>query len=233
MTMAHSFPPAPGRPDDPAGAERHAQNAPQMAPRSTPRPPLRSVLPRLIMLAVTLVLLIGVFALVHGNLVSAPVRSDAAKAGAQTTGASTTGLSQGAPDFTLTTLGGGSFHLAAQRGHVVVLYFMATACGSCAQGSHDLAQALLSAKTAGAEAVAIDVTSVDSTADLQEFIQAVGVPATAPIRWGIDVTGTIANAYGVPALETTVVIDKQGQIAYRQDGSVPPEQLAQIVRNLA
>ncbi len=228
--MAYSFPPAPDSPDDPAG---DAQYTPQRASRSTPRSPLRGVLLRLMVLAVTLALLVGVFALVHANSASAPVRSDAAKAGAQTTGASTTGLSQGAPDFTLTTLGGGSFHLAAQRGHVVVLYFMATACGSCAQGSHDLAQALLSAKTAGAEAVAIDVTSVDSIVDLQEFIQAVGVRATAPIRWGIDVTGTIANAYGVPALETTVVIDKQGQIAYRQDGSVPPEQLAQIVRNLA
>jgi len=39
--------------------------------------------------------------------------------------------------------------------------------------------------------------------------------------------------YGVQALETTIVIDPHGQVAYRSDGSVPPDQLAKIVRKLA
>jgi hypothetical protein len=37
---------------------------------------------------------------------------------------------------------------------------------------------------------------------------------------------------GVQALETTIVIDPQGQIAYRSDGALPAH-LAQIVRDLA
>jgi len=110
---------------------------------------------------------------------------------------------------------------------------MATGCADCEPGSHDLAQALQSAKIRGAEALAIDVNSSDRPADLQVFIQGVGIPATVPIQWGIDTTGAIATAYGVQTLETTVVIDPHGQVAYRSDGSVPPEQLAQIVRNLA
>ena len=221
--MAHTFPPAPDRPDDPAGA---AQN--------TPRSPLRRLLRRIIMLTVTLALLVGVFALVHANnSASAPVRSVSSSTGTHTTGASTTHASSLAPDFTLATLGGGAFHLARELGHVVVLYFMATGCVDCGPGSQDLAQTLLSAKVRGVEALAIDLNTGDRPADLQAFVQSVGIPASAPVQWGIDTTGAIATAYNVQALETTVVIDPHGQIAYRSDRSVSPEQLAQIVRNLA
>ena len=226
--MAHTFPPAPDRPDGPAG---DAQPTPQMAKRSTPRSLLRSALPRLIVLAVTLALLVGVFALVHANTsAGAPVRSVSSATGAHTTGVQTSSRAASAPDFALPTLGGGAFHLARKLGHVVVLFFMAT---GCEPGSHDLAQTLLSAKVRGAEALAIDLNSGDSPADLQAFIQSAGISASAPVQWGIDTTGAIASAYNVQALETTVVIDPHGQIAYQSSGSVPPEQLAQIVRNLA
>src|SRR6266446_5337241 len=212
--MAHTFPPAPFRPDGPVG---NAQHTPHMAKRSTLRSPLRSILPRLIVLAVTLALLVGAFALVHTN-------NSTSATGAQTTGAQTLSRASSAPDFTLTTLGGGTFHLASQQGHVVVLYFMATGCADCEPGSHDLAQTLLSAKVRGALALAIDLNTGDRPADLQAFVQSAGIPASAPVQWGID-TGAIASAYNVQALETTVVIDPHGQVAYRSDGSVPSEQL--------
>ena len=223
MTMAHSSSPTPGRPYGTAG---DAQN--------TPRSPLRRLLRHIIMLAVTLAILIGIIALVHANnSTSAPVRSVSSSTGAQTTGASTTSRASSAPDFTLLLLSGTSFHLASQQGHVVVLFFMATGCAGCGPGSHDLAQALQSAKIRGAEALAIDLNTGDRPADLQAFVQSLGIPASAPVQWGIDTTGAIASAYGVQALETTVVIDTHGQVAYRSDGAVPPEQLVQIVRNLA
>ena len=218
--MAYSFPPAP--------------DTPQRASRSTPRSSLRNVLPRLIVLAVTLALLVGFFALVHATTsTSAPARSVSSTTRTDTTSASTTSRGSPAPDFTLPLLSGTTFHLASRQGHVVVLFFMATGCADCEPGSRDLAQALQSAKIRGAEALAIDVNSSDRPADLQVFIQGVGIAASAPIQWGIDTTGAIASAYGVQTLETTVVIDPHGQVAYQSSGSVPPEQLAQIVRNLA
>ncbi len=229
--MSHPFPPAPGRPDDPVG---EALYTPQRASRSTRGSPLRNVLTRIIMLAVTLALLVGVFTLVRANTsTSAQVRSVSSSTETTTSAASTTSHTPGAPDFTLATLRGGSFRLASQQGHVVVLFFMATGCAGCEPGSHDLAQALQSAKIQGAEALAIDLNTGDRFADLEAFIQSAGIPATAPVQWGIDTTGAIASAYNVQILETTVVIDPHGQIAYRSDGAVPPEQLAQIVRNLA
>lgn len=228
--MAHTFPPAPGGPDDSAGDVRHT---PQMASRSTPRSPLRNVLPRIMVLAVTLALLVGVFALVHANnSASTPARSVSSSTRTNTTGASTTSRASSAPDFTLPLLSGTTFHLASQQGHVVVLFFMATGCVGCEPGSHDLAQALQSAKVRGAQALAIDVNGSDRPADLQAFVQSLGIPVSAPVQWGIDITGAIASAYNVQALETTVVIDTHGQIAYRSDGSIPPDKLAQIVRKL-
>src|SRR5229473_8013235 len=173
--MAYSFPPAPDRPDGPAG---DAQHTPQLAKRSTPRSPLRSALPRIIVLAVTLALLVGVFALVHANnSASAPARSVSSSTRTNTTGASTTSGASSAPDFTLPLLSGTTFHLASQQGHVVVLYFMATGCAGCEPGSHDLAQALQSAKIRGAEALAIDLNAGDRPADLQAFVKGIGIPA--------------------------------------------------------
>src|SRR5215831_15046757 len=167
--MAYSFPPAP--------------DTPQRASRSTPRSPLRNVLPRLIVLAVTLALLVGFFALVHATTsTTAPARSVSSTTRTDTTSASTTSRASFAPDFSLPLLSGTTFHLASQQGHVVVLFFMATGCADCAPGSHDLAQALQSAKIRGAEALAIDVNSSDRPADLQVFIQGVGIPATVPIQ---------------------------------------------------
>lgn len=186
--MGRSSPPASRRPSGTTGAGRPTQEQKPAASRSARRRmPRRGLLPRLVVLAATLALLVGIFALVRANNTSVPAGSVSGSTATNSTGASTTGLSQGAPDFTLPTLGGGTFHLAGQQG----------------------------------------------AADLQAFVQSAGIPASAPIQWGIDTTGAIASAYNVQTLETTVVIDRHGQIAYRSDGPIPPDQLAQIVRSLA
>lgn len=180
------------------------------------------------MLAVTLALLAGIIALVRAASLSTPSSSATA-----TTSGSSTGGTSSAPGFTLPLLSGTTFQLASQQGHMVVLYFMSPTCATCAQGSRNLAQASQSVKTQGAEVLAIDVNPGDRPADLQAFVQSDGIPASAPMQWGVDTNDMIARAYNVQTLETTVVIGPRGQIAYRSDGSVPPVQLAQIVRNLA
>lgn len=225
--MAPSFSP------DPSGL-----NAPRGA--GTPASPLlRRVASRVLVLAVILALLVGVFVAVRGNPSSSPMRGNTTAAGIPSTqrtagtSAPTPGHVSTAPDFTLPTLAGTTFHLAAQRGHVVVLYFMATGCAGCEPGSTALAESLTSAHIQGAEALAIDVSGSDRSADLEAFVQSLGISASAPVQWGIDTTGAITTAYGVQVLETTVIIDPQGRVAYRNNGSVPSAQLTQIVRNLA
>lgn len=217
----------------PIGAEeiqrKGNEHGPFITIRSARRRPLRRrLLPRIIVPAVTLALLVGIIALVRVASLSTPAGSNTAT----TTGASTGGTSS-APDFTLPLLSGTTFQLAAKLGHPVVLYFMSPTCATCARGSRNLAQASQSIKTQGAEVLAIDVNPGDRPADLQAFVQSDGIPASAPMQWGVDPNDAIASAYNVQTLETTVVIDPHGQVAYRSDGSVPPDQLVQIVKNLA
>ncbi len=185
-------------------------------------------------MALALGLLVGVVALVHAYTSSAGEPATTG-GGANTGGGGVPTVATtlpAAPGFTLATLSGTPFHLASQRGHVVVLYFMATTCGTCVQGSHDLVQALTSSRAPGAQAVAIDLNAGDRAAHLRGFVQVTGLPASAPIVWGVDTSGAIARAYGVQVLETTVVIDAQGHVAYTSAGPVPPAQLAQFVSRL-
>lgn len=138
-----------------------------------------------------------------------------------------------APDFTLTLLSGKTFQLTGERGHPVVLYFMATTCATCVQGSQQLAQGMQTANRAGATALAIDVNSGDRPTDLHAFVQSVGQPAASTLQWGIDGNDAIATTYGVQTLETMVVINAQGQIVARSASPIPPDQLAQLLKSAA
>ncbi len=226
--MAHSLPSALRKRPRATGGATSAQPRKPGASRSARRFRRRRLFARIAVLAVTLALLTGIIAVVRAASLSTPSSSTAA-----TTTDPSIGQSQSAPDFTLPLLSGTTFHLASQQGHVVVLYFMSPTCATCAQGSRNLAQAAQSIRTEGAEVLAIDVNPGDRPADLETFVQSDGIPASAPMQWGIDTGDAIASAYNVQTLETTVVIDTHGQVAYRSDGSIPPEQLVQIVRNLA
>jgi peroxiredoxin len=126
-----------------------------------------------------------------------------------------------APDFTLSTLGGTPFHLASQRGHVVVLYFMSTTCATCVQGSYFVAVAMQEAHVPGAQAIAIDMNPADTAADVVAFAHTAGVPAKAPLLWAVDTQLTVSGSYGVLVLGTVYVVDGQGHIVYESDGSVP------------
>ena len=227
--MAHSSPsPSRKRPGTTGAGTPAQRRKTTAASRVGRRFRRRRLFSRMLMLAVTLALLVGIITLVRATSLSTPASSNTA-----TTSGASTGQAQGAPDFALPLLSGTTFHLASQRGHVVVLYFMAPTCATCAQGSRNLAQASQSVKTQGAEVLAIDVNPGDRPADLQAFVQSDGIPASAPMQWGVEPNDAIASAYNVQTLETTVVIDPHGQVAYRSDGSVSPDQLTQIVKNLA
>lgn len=182
-----------------------------------------------------LVVLVAVIALGVYYLRFGSGSPDSGSATSQTSGlgTSSTTAMQLAPDFNLPTLGGKTFQLAAQRGHPVVLYFMATTCASCIQGSQELAQAIQAAHVAGARVLAIDVNPGDHLTDLQAFAQSVGQPAEKTLQWGIDSHDTIATTYGVQTLETTMVINAQGQIIARNDSPFPSTQLIQLLHSAA
>lgn len=185
-------------------------------------------IPLLVALGAALVLVVYYLGVGAGPAATSRTTNQASNAGnLSSTQASRT------PDFTLPLLSGGTFHLAGEHGHPVVLYFMATTCATCVQGSQQFAQAMQTANVAGAKALAIDVNPGDRPADLHAFVQSVGQPAASTLQWGIDGNDAIATAYGVQTLETMVVINAQGQIVARSDSPIPPDQLAQLLKRAA
>jgi peroxiredoxin len=138
-----------------------------------------------------------------------------------------------APDFTLPTLSGAPFHLAGQRGHVVVLYFMSTTCAACVQGSYFVAVAMREAHVPGAQAIAIDMNPGDTAADVRAFAHSAGIPANAPVQWAVDTQLSVSGHYGILVLGTAYVVDGQGRIVYERDGSVAVGPLVQAMQSHA
>jgi peroxiredoxin len=223
--MAHASQPAPNRLSK-VGAGRGRGTQSRTGPRRARRPASSSLLNWGIPLLVVLGAVLLVFVCCYGIGATTPstTNHEASAGNSSSTPAQ-------APDFTLSLLSGGTFHLAGATGHPVVLYFMAPTCATCAQGSQQLAQVMQTAHVAGATALAIDVTPGDRPADLRAFAQSVGQPATTTLQWGIDTDGTIARAYGVQALETMVVINAQGQIIADSGSPIASAQLTALLKS--
>ncbi len=118
-----------------------------------------------------------------------------------------------APPIEARTVDGGRFSLAAQRGKVVVVYSMAAWCIACLPEAIALGQVARAARPSGVVTLLVDESPVSDTPVAVRAFQA---RTRAPVRsWVIDRSGTIARAYGIAALETTIVIDRAGRIAAR------------------
>jgi peroxiredoxin len=135
-----------------------------------------------------------------------------------------------APDFSMATVNGPTFSLAAQRGRPVVLYFMAAWCTSCLAESNALGQ-IQQKYGDRVRIMLVDMNgNVDSPGAVRTFVER----SQGPSRyWVIDADGTITRAYSVTSLDTTYVIDKRGRIAYRGTTSLDASTLDHILRQVA
>ena len=48
----------------------------------------------------------------------------------------------------------------------------------------------------------------------------------------LDTKGSAANLYGVRAIPTTIVVDAEGNVAYRKTGGVTKEELEDVIGKL-
>ena len=133
-----------------------------------------------------------------------------------------------APPIEARTVDGGRVSLAAQRGKVVVVYSMAAWCIACLPEAIALGQAARAADTSGVVTLLVDESPVSDT---PVAVRAFQERTRAPVRsWVIDRGGTIARAYSVAALETTIVIDRAGRIAGRYRTSLDVGALQRAIR---
>lgn len=121
-----------------------------------------------------------------------------------------------APAFFVTTVGGTSFTLPAQK--PAVLFFMAGWCSTCIPEAEALDRIERSVGDRVA-ILAVDADPADSLASLEQFIALVGSP-----RYGFaqDRDGRLVAAFDVHALDTTVVVDAAGRVVYRD--AVPTDE---------
>jgi cytochrome oxidase Cu insertion factor (SCO1/SenC/PrrC family)/cytochrome c biogenesis protein CcdA len=127
-----------------------------------------------------------------------------------------------APVFSLPALNTGdktTVSLEALRGHPVVLNFFATWCSACQAEAAGLGAE--AHQLAGkAELVGIDVDG--SASQVEGFVRHYGIGY--PI--GVDASGSVAAAYGVTGLPTTVFVSASGRELGRHIGAISPRELA-------
>lgn len=127
-----------------------------------------------------------------------------------------------APPIELPRLEGGTLALADLRGRVVMLNIWATWCGPCRLEMPSMQTVYEDMKDQGFEVVAVAVDDQPGLRQpdgsvrgvVSEFVGQLGL--TFPIV--LDPTGGTERLYGVDALPTTFLIDREGRIRYREVG---------------
>jgi cytochrome c biogenesis protein CcmG, thiol:disulfide interchange protein DsbE len=138
---------------------------------------------------------------------------------------------QPAPAYSAATLEGDSVDLADLRGQPVLLNVWATWCAPCRVEIPEL-QALH--EKHGAQGLRVVGVTVDSRAainDVHQFIQEFGM--TYDVWWDPD--HTVLNRFGGAGVPLTVLIDRDGTIAWRHLGMFQrgdPELVAALERTL-
>jgi len=187
--------------------------------RQDPRTPAPERRPHLLPLVIVLVALAGGWGL--WQAVSPRVAPLAQSSGTRTL----------APPIEARTVDGAHFSLTAQRGTVVVVYSMAAWCIACLPEAIALGQVARAARPSGVVTLLVDESPLSDTS---VAVRAFQRRTRAPDRsWVIDRSGTIARAYGVAALETTIVIDRAGRVAGRYRTPLDVGALQRAIRRAA
>lgn len=117
-----------------------------------------------------------------------------------------------APDFSLTTLDGEEFNMADKRGKVVALFVMAGWCPTCIPESQAWDRLYPAYKDEGLELLMVSADANDTAQTYASFRRAASI---SPLPFAVDREGGVLRDYEVQALDTTVIIDREGNIVYR------------------
>ena len=127
-----------------------------------------------------------------------------------------------AADFRLDARGGKQLALSDLKGQVVMINFWASWCGPCRQEFPALDQIYAKYKPMGFTLVAINVESEKS--DAEKFLAK--TPASFPILFDPD--NKVSGQYGVSAMPTTVLVDRQGRVRWQHRAYKPGDEAAYI-----
>ncbi|WP_404364156.1 TlpA disulfide reductase family protein [Marinobacter sp.] len=139
-------------------------------------------------------------------------------------------MNEPAPDFTLKSNQGENLRLEDYRGQVVMLNFWASWCGPCRQEMPVMDDIHEQYKDLGFTVLAVNVD--ENTAEADRFLSA--VPVDFPILY--DNESRVSELYGVDAMPSTVMIDRDGTARFLHRGYKPGyeedyvKQVRQLIR---
>ena len=117
-----------------------------------------------------------------------------------------------APDITLASRSGKNVRLAEMRGDVILLNFWASWCGPCRKEMPKLEALHQKYKDLGVRIVGINLDSEQGLAE--PLLQSTEVSFTILY----DPTGSAGEKFGVSAMPSTYIIDRDGRIRYHHKG---------------
>ena len=120
-------------------------------------------------------------------------------------------VGQVAPDFIVPTLDGSSFTLAGQRGKPTIIFFMAYWCSTCIPE----ARALTRLQQEYGEQLSIIAIDLDPSSTPEALSRFKSAADNGDYIWAFDTSQQVANALQVQALDTTLILDSEGRIVYR------------------
>ncbi len=133
-----------------------------------------------------------------------------------------------APELVVSTLDGGTYRLSEHRGEPVVLFFTASWCSSCIPEIATLNKLYEQYQDKGLQVVVVSIDPGDRPADFARFK---GIAQGGNYVWGLDTGEKAAVAFDIKALETKIVIGRDGQVVSRHVGREPYESAKQAVES--
>jgi thiol-disulfide isomerase/thioredoxin len=152
------------------------------------------------------------------------VAKEVASIGVQPASASSV-LGTEAPDFTLADAAGHSYHLEDLRGKVVVIDFWASWCGPCRESMPYLQQ--IQDQYADRGVVVLGLDGGEDAKTVTDFAQS--TKYTFPLLVGGE--PTVSSQYFVDAYPTTIVIDRNGRVVFRQGGFDGPRPIVVAIQS--
>lgn len=123
-------------------------------------------------------------------------------------------------DFTLESLNGDAISLSDFEGSVVLVNFWATWCPPCQAEIPDFEEAYREREADGFVILGVNVE--EPASEVLPFVTDMGI--TYPVL--LDRDGTVRRAYRALGLPTSLLVDREGVIRFRQEGIVSASELA-------
>lgn len=111
-----------------------------------------------------------------------------------------------------------------------VIFSMAYWCGNCVPEARALAQ-LQQEYGDQLQVVVVDIDPTSTPERLQEFIFA-STLGTDHLIWAMDRDGSFSRSYSIRALDTTIILDRDGKEIYRDTYPTPYDTLRNELRKV-